>query len=164
MDPDEAVVVAPDVGGAKSADRFAQMVGLPSAAGNKTRISDSEVRIRGLIGRQVKGFKKALVFDDEIATGGTIVEICRLLVDEGIEEITVICTHGLFLGKAPERLAAIPQVHEVVTTDTVTHSEDQKQRMPNLKVISTAPIFSGAIWQNYHRRSIGELFDFGGKE
>ena len=154
-------MVAPDVGNAKTAGRFAKMLGLPTAAGNKTRISDTEVRIGGLIGRQVKGFRQALVFDDEIATGGTVVEVCKLLIDLGIEEIKVVCTHGLFLGRAPERLAAIPQISEVVTTDTVPQSPE---RWPLKKtVLTTAPVFGGAIRQNYFHRSIGELFDFGQK-
>ncbi len=159
---DETVVVAPDVGGAKSAGRFAEMLGLPVAAANKTRVSDTEVRLGGLIGRQVRGFRKAIVFDDEIATGGTVVELCHLLIDKGIEDISIVCTHGLFLGKAPERLAAIPQVREVITTDTVLHPPDR--RPPNLTVLSTAPIFAGAIRQNYFRRSIGDLFDFGHRD
>lgn len=156
---EDTVVVAPDVGGAKSAGRFADMLGVPVAAANKTRLSDSEVHIGGLIGRQVRGFERAIIFDDEIATGGTVVELCQLLINTGVKEICVVCTHGLFLGKAPERLAAIPQVREVVTTDTVPHPPERQP--PNLTVLSTASIFAGAIRQNYFRRSIGELFDFG---
>lgn len=159
LDPTTTVVVAPDVGGAKSSARFADMLGLPVAFGNKTRGSDTQVEIGGFVGRQVKGFHRALVHDDEIATGGTVVKICKLLIDQGIEEITLICTHGLFLGNALERLSSIPEVGEIVTTDTV-HFPVAK-RPSNMTVLSTAPVFSGAIRQNYNRRSIGELFDFG---
>jgi len=53
----------------------------------------------------------------------------------------------------------VPQIREIVTTDTVPLPEDK--RSPNMTVLSTAPVFSGAIRQNYNRRSIGELFDFG---
>lgn len=156
---EDTVVVAPDVGGAKSSARFAEMLGLPVAFGNKNRVSDKQVEIGGLIGRQVKGFRRALVHDDEIATGGTVVELCQLLVSQGIEEIILICTHGLFLGNALERLSTIPEVQEFVTTDTVPVPVEN--RPPNMTVLSTAPVFSGAISQNYNRRSIGELFDFG---
>ncbi len=156
---DDTVVVAPDVGGAKSSARFGEMLGLPVAFGNKTRFSDEQVEIGGLIGRQVKGFRRALVHDDEIATGGTVVKLCELLADQGIEEITLICTHGLFLGNALERLSSIPEVQEIVATDTVPIPVEKRPK--NLTVLSTAPVFSGAIRQNYNRRSIGELFDFG---
>ena len=156
---EDTVVVAPDVGGAKSSARLAQMLDLPVASANKMRISDSEVEIGGLIGRQVKGFRRALVHDDEIATGGTVIELCDLLIDEGIEEISLVCSHGLFLGNALQRIAEIPQIREIVTTDTVTRNEEDKPE--NMVVLSTAPVFGGAIRQNYYRRSIGELFDFG---
>ena len=156
---DDTVVVAPDVGGAKSSARFAQMLSLPVASANKIRVSDTEVVIGGLIGKQVKGFRRALIHDDEIATGGTVVELCNLLVAEGIEEICLVCTHGLFLGDAIERLAQVPQIREIVTTDTVPRREEDIP--PYMTVLSTAPVFGGAIRQNYGRRSIGELFDFG---
>jgi ribose-phosphate pyrophosphokinase len=156
---EDTVVVAPDVGHADSALRFAGMLGLRAAAGNKTRVSDTEVEIGGLIGRQVRGFRRALVVDDEIANGGTMVTLCELLAENGIEEIRIICTHGLFLGRASERLAAIPQIKEIVTTDTVPLPAER--RPPNLTVLSTASIFGGAIRQNYYRQSIGALFDFG---
>ncbi len=155
----DTVVVAPDVGGAKSSSRLARMLGLPVAAANKTRISDTEVEIGGLIGRQVRGFRRALVHDDEIATGGTVIELCNLLVEQGIEEISLLCSHGLFLGNALQRISEIPQIHEIVTTDTVPRVETD--RPDNVVVLSTAPIFAGAIQHNYNRRSIGDLFDFG---
>ena len=156
---EDTVVVAPDVGGAKSSGRFAAMLDLPAAAANKTRMSDKQVEIGGLIGRQVKGFRRALVHDDEIATGGTVIQLCNLLIDYGIEEITLIVTHGLFLGDALERLSKMPQIREIVTTDTVPLPEEK--RLSNMTVLSTSPVFAGAILQNYNRRSIGELFDFG---
>ena len=155
---EDTVVVAPDVGGAKSAARFADMLGLGVAAANKTRVSDTKVQMGGLLGRQVTGFRRALIHDDEIATGGTIEEITRLLLDYGLEEIHLICTHGLFLRGAFERLAAVPQIKEIVTTDTVPQHE---RTHPKLAVLSTGPVFAGAIRQNYYRQSIGDLFDFG---
>lgn len=155
----DTVVVAPDVGGAKSSARLAQMLDLPVASANKERISDSEVRISGLIGRQVKGFRRALVHDDEIATGGTVLELCDLLIEQGIEEISLVCSHGLFLGDALQRISTIPQIREIVTTDTVPR--DEQDQPDNMVILSTAPVFGGAIRQNYYRRSIGDLFDFG---
>jgi ribose-phosphate pyrophosphokinase len=156
---EDTVVVAPDVGGAKSSARLAKMLNLPVASANKMRLSDSQVEIGGLIGRQVHGFRRALVHDDEIATGGTVLELCNLLINEGIEEISLVCSHGLFLGDAFERIAQIPQIREIVTTDTVPR--DAKEKPDNMVILSTASVFSGAIRQNYYRRSIGELFDFG---
>jgi ribose-phosphate pyrophosphokinase len=155
---DDTVVVAPDIGHAKSATRFAAWLGLPVAAGNKERISDSEVKIGGLVGRQVHGFHRALVYDDEIATGSSVTEMSRLLIESGIQEIIIICTHGLFVGPAKERLAAIPQITEIVTTDTVPLAPED--RLPNVTVLSVAPVFGEAIRRNLLRESIGDLFAF----
>lgn len=156
-DLSNTVVVAGDMGNAKSAARFAKNLGTPVAAGNKERVSDTEVRFSGLVGTQVHGFKQALIYDDEIATGGTIVQLSKLLVSEGIEEIWVVCTHGVFVGGALEKLVAVPQITEIVTTDTIP----QKTEHPKLKALSVAPIFGEAIRRNYLRQSIGGLFVYG---
>ncbi len=138
----------------------ADMLGLGVATANKTRIDDTRVQYSGLIGRQVSGFRRAIIHDDEIATGGTIVELSRLLLEHGLEEVCVVCTHGVFLHGALERLEAVPEITQIVTTDTVPQSPPPGSK---LTVLSTGPIFAGAIRQNYFHRSIGELFDFGDK-
>jgi ribose-phosphate pyrophosphokinase len=155
----DTIVVAPDVGHAKSAGRFADELGLPVAAGNKERISDTEVRISGLVGRQVKGFKRALIYDDEIATGTSVIQLSLLLADYGIKEISVVCTHGVFVAGALDRLASVPQIKEIVTSDTVNISAEKHR--PNLHVLSVAPIFGEAIRRNYSRMSIEGLFVYG---
>ena len=130
------------------------------ATANKTRISDTQVEYEGLIGRQVSGFKRAIIHDDEIATGGTIIELTRLLLERGLEEVYVACTHGVFLHGGLERLEAVPEIKEIVTTDTVPQSPAPGSK---LAILSTGSVFGGAIRQNYFHRSIGELFDFGDK-
>jgi ribose-phosphate pyrophosphokinase len=153
------IVVAPDMGQAKSAARFAKSMNLPVAAGNKERVSDTEVRISGVVGNQVQGHRRALIYDDEIATGGSILELSRVLVEQGVEEILVICTHGVFTRGGLERLAAVPQISEIVTTDTVYIPPER--RHPKLTVLSVAPIFAASIQRNFHRESISDLFVFG---
>ena len=153
------IVVAPDMGSAKSAARFAKGLKLPIAAGNKERVSDSQVKISGLAGNQVRGHKQALIYDDEIATGGSIDELSRLLINEGVEDITVVCTHGVFTRGGLDRLAAIPQISEIIATDTVYTPPEN--RHPKLTVLSVAPVFADAIQRNFHHESINELFVFG---
>ncbi len=158
----DAIVVAPDVGHIKSAARFAEDLGVPVAAGNKERLSDTQVRITGLVGHHVQGYRRALIYDDEIATGSSVIELCKLLMDSGIERMAVVCTHGVFVGRALGRLTAIPQITEIVTTDTVYIPSNT--RPPHLHVVSVAPIFGEAIRRNYLHRSIGDLFVFGQDE
>jgi ribose-phosphate pyrophosphokinase len=153
------IVVAPDMGHAKSAARFARGLGLPVAAGNKERISDTKVYVNGIVGQQVHGCKRALIFDDEIATGGSVLEISKFLIRDGIEELCIVCTHGVFVRGGLERLAALPQITEIVTTDTV--HIPSKNRPSKLHVLSVAHVFGEAIRRNYLRQSIGDLFVFG---
>ncbi len=155
---EDTVVVAPDEGSAKAGERFAEMLGLHAAAASKTRISDTKVEVGGFVGRQVRGFKRAIIHDDEIATGGSVVELSQHLLKFGVEEIILTCTHGLFLGKAVERIRAIPQITEVVTTDTVWRPPERE--LPNLTTISVASVFGNAILKNYYRQSIGDLFTY----
>jgi ribose-phosphate pyrophosphokinase len=159
LDLSGAIIVAPDMGQAKSAARFAKTLGLPVAAGNKERISDSEVIISGLVGNQVKGHKRALIYDDEIATGGSILELSRVLVAEGVEDIRVVCTHGVFSRGGLERLAVLPQINEIITTDTVNIPPEKMH--PKLTILSVAPVFADAIHHNINRESLSDLFVFG---
>ncbi|MFN8596816.1 MAG: ribose-phosphate pyrophosphokinase [Anaerolineae bacterium] len=157
-DLSNTIMVTPDIGQGKSAIRFAAQLGLPMAFGNKERLSDTKVVISGLTGQSARGFKRALIYDDEIATGGSVVELCRVLIEQGIEDIWVSCTHGVFTGKAFENLAAVPQISEIVTTDTVNIPIEKRPK--NLKVLSVAPIFGEAIKCNYFHQSIGNLFTY----
>ncbi len=159
QDLKDTIVVAPDLGSAKSAARFAQGLHLPLAAGNKERISDTEVRISGMVGHQIQGYRRALIYDDEIATGGSILELSKILIEQGIEVIWAVCTHGVFVRDAIERLAAVPQIKEIYTTDTVAIPPEK--RHPKLHVLSVAHIFGEAIRRNCLHQSIGDLFAFG---
>ena len=155
----KTVVVSPDIGHAKAAARFAEMIKLPMIAANKERISDHEVRITGLSGRPMRKFERALIYDDEISTGGSMLEASRMLAKNGIHEIIPICTHGVFAADALERLAQIPQVSEVLMTDTVP--PPAARELPyRLTILPVAHIFGEAIWRNYTRQSIGGLFSY----
>ena len=95
--------MSPDLGNAKEAAHFARILRLPMAAGSKKRLSDDRVVIDTLVG-DVDG-KNVIVLDDEIANGGTIVEVLNKLRERRVKQIAVACTHGLFTGKAIEPLA-----------------------------------------------------------
>ncbi len=158
-DLSNTIVVSPDMGNAKSAARFAKDLGLPVAAGNKERISDTQVRISGIIGDQISSCQRALVYDDEIATGGSVEEITRLLIAAGIQEIWIVCTHGVFVKGGLERLAIIPEVSEIVSTDTVYLPPER--RHPKLQILSVASLLGDAIQMNHSGQSISNLFAYG---
>lgn len=147
-----SVVVSPDLGNAKNATQFARLLGLPVAAGSKQRMADDRVVIDRIVG-DVEG-KQAIVLDDEIATGGSILELCRRLRDFGALSASVSCTHGLFTGKAVERLRAEEFITDVVTTSTVPAPAG----WPELITLSVAPLFGEAIGRIHRGKSISKLF------
>ena len=147
------VVVSPDLGNAKTATQFARLLGLPVAAGSKQRLADDRVVIDSIVG-DVAG-RRAIVLDDEIATGGSIVELLERLKDLGCTEASVACTHGLFAGRAVERLRDHPMISEVLTTDTVP----EPSQWPQLRVRSVAQLFAQAIKRIHDGESVSSLFD-----
>ncbi|WP_328995111.1 ribose-phosphate pyrophosphokinase [Kribbella sp. NBC_01245] len=149
----DTVVVSPDLGNAKTATQFARLLGLPVAAGSKQRLADDTVVIDAIVGN-VAG-KRAIVLDDEIATGGSIVELLDRLQQFGCTGAAVACTHGLFTGKAVERLRNHPFITEMVTTDTVPRPSD----WPELQVRSVAGLFAEAISRIHAGESVSSLFD-----
>ena len=151
----DTVVVSPDLGAAKDAAHFARLLDLPVAAGSKRRINDEKVVIDTIVG-DVDG-KEVIVLDDEIATGGSIVELIDRLRERGVKGITIACTHGLFTGKAVERLSALSDVKEIVTTDTVPVSDEMVSRA-GLTVLSVAPLLAETIKRIHLGKSVSSLF------
>jgi ribose-phosphate pyrophosphokinase len=148
------VVVAPDLGYAKSAAAFARRLGLPVAVGAKQRISDTEVEVSAVIGETAG--RNAIVIDDEIAGGTTVLEILRHLRRAGLGEVRVACTHGLFGRSAVERLAAEPEVAEIVTMNTVPIPA--AKRVAKLTVLSVGPALAEAMRRIHDGESVSELF------
>ncbi|MCS6774468.1 MAG: ribose-phosphate pyrophosphokinase [Anaerolineae bacterium] len=154
IDPANTVVVSPDLGNAKSAAQFARLLKLPVAAGSKQRLSDDRVRIESIVG-EVEG-RDVIVLDDEIANGGTIVEVLERLRERSVGRLSIACTHGLFTGPAIERLQAQHDVVEIVTTNTVPIPPHK--RLPNMVVLSIAPLLAEAIRRTHNGESISSMF------
>ena len=151
------VVVSPDLGNAKSASHLARLLNLPVAAGSKRRIDDEHVVIDRIVGDVDS--RNVILLDDEIANGGTVLEMLRLLREHHAGSIAVACTHDLFTGSAIERLAAQPDVTEVVTTNTVPLTPAKMAALPGLRVLSVAPLLAQAIQRIHDGESISSLFD-----
>ncbi len=130
------------------------MLHVPVAAGSKQRLSDDQVVIDTIVG-DVDG-KDAIVMDDEIANGGTIVEILHRLRERRVGRVTVCCTHGLLTGRAIARLREQPDIAEIVTTNTVPIPAEK--RLPNMHVLSIAPLLAEAIRRIHIGESVSSLF------
>ena len=154
MDLANGVVVATDAGGAKRAGRFAKRIHLPMAIIDKRRIADTEV-VQGLVVGDVKG-RDAIIFEDEISTGGTLAASVDALAAAGVRSIHVGATHGVLCGSAVDRLVDSP-IESVVVTNTV-HLPLEKQAQ-KIHVLSVAPLFAEAIRRIHTGESVGALFD-----
>ena len=152
-DMDNAVVVATDAGGAKRAGKFAGRVGLPLAIIDKRRVSDTEVRQGHVVG-DVRN-KDAIIFEDEVSTGGTLVETAHTLERAGANRVFAGATHGVLVGNATEKLAASP-IESLTVTNTVSVSEEK--RRGNVDVLSVAQLMAEAIRRIHTGESVGALF------
>lgn len=153
-DLSNAVVVSPDLGNAKSAAVFAKRLGTPVAAGAKERISDTQVRISAIIG-EVSG-RDVIVLDDEIASGGSMIELMAHLRANGARSIRIACTHGIFAGSALQRLAAQPDLSEIVCTNTLPITPDRV--VDKLTVLSVAPALAEAMRRINSGESVSAIF------
>lgn len=151
---DRCIVVAPDAGSAKLAGRYAIRLKLPLAILDKRRKDDSESPVIENVIGDVKG-KRALIFDDEIASGGSIIEVVTALRNYGVEEITACCVHGVLSGKAIQRIQESP-LKRLIVTDTVYITPEQ--RIEKLKILSVAELFANAISCTNKGNSISGLY------
>jgi ribose-phosphate pyrophosphokinase len=150
------VVAAPDAGSARRAGAYAERLKLPLAIGDKRRTGnhDETSTIQGIVG-DVQG-RKALLFDDEIATGGSMVNLANYLHDHfGVEEVYAGAAHGVLVGDALERLSQ-PPFKEVVVTDTLPAPEGADRC--NLTQVSVAELFAKAIRAIHTGESVSALF------
>jgi ribose-phosphate pyrophosphokinase len=153
MDLDDLVVVT-DLGFAKRARQFAELIDAPLAIVEKRRHGNLDrAEVMNVIG-DVRG-KRAVIVDDEIDTGGTLIEITRALEREGVTEIYACATHGVLSDPAVERIAN-SSLREVVITDTIPLSPSRQ--IDKLKVLSVAPLIGEAIKRIHRGESVGALF------
>jgi ribose-phosphate pyrophosphokinase len=151
----DTVVVSPDLGNAKPATQFARLLDLPVAAGSKQRLADDDVRIDAIVGDVDD--KNVIVLDDEIANAGSILKLLERLRERRVRRISLACTHGLFTGKAIQRLGSQDDIDEIVITNTVPLAPEKE--LPTMRVRSVASLFAEAIRRIHLGESVSSLFD-----
>lgn len=135
------IVVSPDTGGVKRARNFATFLNnAPLAVMEKRRATDKRdtMEILSMSG-EVKG-DTAILVDDIISTGGTIVENAKALKAKGVKKIYVCATHGVFAGNAIERLEKSP-IEKIFVTDSIA----QNFKSNKIEVISIAPLIAQSL-------------------
>lgn len=149
------VIVAPDAGGAKRARSFSWAIGAELAIIDKKRVGNQDKTISsGIIG-DVKN-KTAILIDDEIDTGGSIVNSIDLLLEAGAKEVYAACTHPVFSATAIDKLTNSKAV-EIVVTNSVPIRKDYDQK--RIVVLSIANVLSKSIHSIYAGTSISSVLD-----
>ncbi len=152
----DLVVVSPDAGRVRVAERWTDRLGCGLAIIHKRRDPNvpNEVKVGEVVG-EVRG-KTCILVDDMIDTGGTITKAADLLFENGAADVIVTATHGVLSGPATDRLKN-SRVSDVVTTNTLP-IEDAK-RFDKLTVLSIAPLIARAVREVFEDGSVTSLFD-----
>lgn len=141
---EDTILVAPDLGAVKLAQKYARHLNLPVAYINKVRLSGEKVSVRGLIGEI--GNRSAVVVDDMISTGGTILSAVDALLEGGARQpVTVAATHGLLTDRAQRKLADAA-IGKIILTDSISPSANAH---PAIERVSLARMIARTI-QHMH--------------
>lgn len=150
---DKVVAVSPDPGRAKMARRFGQMLEADLAIMNKVRPEHDTAEVTEVIGK-VRG-KVAILSDDMIVTGGTLIAGADALKEAGATEVYACATHGLFPGNSFEKIAA-SVLAEVAVTDTVPI--DKLNQPEKIKMISVSKLLAETIYNVFADDSVSAIF------
>ncbi|MGI9585641.1 MAG: ribose-phosphate diphosphokinase [Acidimicrobiia bacterium] len=148
--------VSPDSGGVKRATKFAEHMDAEVAFVYKRRRADlrNQVSAQWVVG-DVEG-RHCVIVDDIIDTAGTVVASAELVLERGALSVMVVATHGVFSGPAVERLRSA-HFSEIVVTNTLPVSS-AAMTLPNLTVLSVAPLVAGTIEAIFNDHSVSEIF------
>lgn len=136
----DPVVVSPDTGGVKRARNFASLLNAPLAVMEKHRYVNKRDTMEVLsMSGEVKG-DTAILIDDVISTGGTIIDNANALKAKGVKKILVAATHGFFAGNAVEKLENSP-VERIFVTDSI----EQKQKSSKIETISISALIADCL-------------------
>ena len=149
---DKVVAVSPDTGSAQRVRRFAKRLNSSFAVIDKRRVgNDDKTEVINIVG-DVKN-KVAVLVDDEIDTGGTMINSANVLLKKGAKEVYTVATHGIFSKNAHERLEA-SNLSGVIVTDTFPRLNN----FPKLTVLSVGALFADAIKAINEETSITQIF------
>lgn len=152
---DDLVIVSPDAGRVKVAERYANQLGADLAIVHKRRVKGHKnmVEARDVVG-EVEG-RTCVLIDDMIDTGGTIVAAAQQLAARGATSIYAACTHGVFSGPAIQRLDE-SCIEKVVMTNTLPLPPEKQS--PKIEVLSVAGVIADAIDAVFEDTSVSEIF------
>ena len=151
----DLVIVATDAGSSKKAYKYSKFFNCPIALIDKRREGNDDRAIATTVIGDVKD-KTAIIFDDEIDTAGSMMETVGILEHFGAKEIYAGCTHGVLSGPAIERIQK-SALKELVITNTIPLPKEKQ--IPQIHVLSIAPLFAEAIKRLNESKAMGDLFE-----
>jgi ribose-phosphate pyrophosphokinase len=153
--PSELVVLSPDEGSIKKALMYQKKLGGALAIVDKRRSSATDTKAANVIGTSLQG-KVAVIFDDMISTAGTVVNAAYIAKRNGAREVFVCATHAVLCGPAIERLREAP-IRQIVVTDSIP--VPLSKQLPNLVILSVAPLLANAVKRIHLNESVSKLFE-----
>jgi ribose-phosphate pyrophosphokinase len=151
----DLVIVSPDVGNVKTANKFASLLDADLAIIDKRRESGMKVASKNLIG-SVEG-RTVLMVDDMISTAGTVCEAAKLVKDHGAKKVMSAATHAVLVGLAMDRLNSAP-ISRVIITDTIPNGERLGPIEHKLQVLTVSRLLGEAVHRIHHDMSVSALF------
>jgi ribose-phosphate pyrophosphokinase len=150
----DTVLVAGDVGESKDVGRYAKRLGLPIAIVDKRRTGDDDRAVAvNLIG-EVRG-KDAILVDDEVATGGTLIEAAKSCLAHGARRVDAVAVHPVLSANAVQRIGESP-IQSLIVTDSLPIPAEKRPDW--VEVVSVAPLLADAIRAVHEGESVSELF------
>lgn len=150
-------IASPDMGGAKRANAYSRILGVPMIICHKSREKANVVGSMTAIG-DVEG-RNVVIVDDMVDTAGTITKCADMLMDKGALSVRAICTHAVLSGNAYERIAK-SALKEFIVTDTIPLTSDPNKDISKFKVLSVGNIFADVIEKVYNYKPISDTFIF----
>ena len=154
-DPDQLMIVSPDVGGVVRARALAKRLDADLAIVDKRRSGPGETEVMNIIG-DVRG-RRCVMFDDIVDSAGTLCNAAQAIIDHGAAEVSAYVTHGVLSGAAADRVIK-SVLKEVVITDSI-EAPDHIRQCPKVRLVSIAPLMGEAIRRIANEESVSKLFD-----
>jgi len=155
LEPDNSVVLAPDVGSVKMSQGYAKNLGMYFALIDKRRYAPNKAEISHLIG-DLNGMD-VLIIDDMIDTAGTTVNAAEAALKQGAKSVTAVATHGVLSGPAMERLSE-SNIKKIIVTDTIAIPKEK--HIEKMKIVSVGNVFGEAVNRIHNGESVSALFEF----
>jgi ribose-phosphate pyrophosphokinase len=152
---DDFVVLSADEGAIKRTLRYQKRLGGAISIVDKRRASATETQQANIIGSPLKD-KVAVIFDDMISTAGSIIGAATIAKLNGAREVYACATHGVLAGPAVQNLRNAP-IKQIIITDSIPLTPEKQ--LPNIKVMSVAPLLADAIKRVHFNESVSKLFE-----